>query len=317
MMFRNSVRLLFSNFSTVWKILLYKIFVWTIVLGIATTVAMPIITLLQDNNFFVEVKSAFEGFMLNMDMYSILNSLIAVINNLVNIINNNIEAILPNLIGVILIVFGLGYFLNNLASLATTETLNGYMSSNANLGFSNTYVKNFLKSFVYSLFKTIINLPIIILICITVYNMLPLFASSNELVALFAPLIIISVGVLLTSLYITLFSGVAASIVVHDLGVIKGHKKGFRAVSRRFFKTLSNAIVIVLTIFIFNIFILSMTAGAGLIISLPSSTFLVAIFGIVMYYGSNGMRYYVDPDTVLTPKKLEEQDKVKKAKFII
>ena len=38
---------------------------------------------------------------------------------------------------------------------------------------------------------------------------------------------------------------------------------------------------------------------------------------MVSYFSSCGMRFYVYPDMFISPKKFEEQDKVKKVKYII
>ena len=66
-----------------------------------------------------------------------------------------------------------------------------------------------------------------------------------------------------------------------------------------------------------NIFALNFTAGVGLLFTLPLTTLLIAITGDVAYFEALGMRYYIDSEHIITPKKLEERDKFCKLVDII
>jgi hypothetical protein len=316
-MFRNSVRLLFSNFATVWKILVYKIIAAVTTVAIASIFAIKLVEVLNNNNFFETAKQEFSAAAVNFNIYYILSSVATIINSFVDIVSANLSTVLGSLILTLITLVIFGSFLSSLSDLAVSETLNGYMSSNANYSFTAMFVKNFPKSIKLSLTKIFINLPINLLIIFLIYKMLPMLTSTNELVVIFSPFIIITLSTILMALNLTVFSGVVPAIIVHDAKILEGYKQGFVAVNRRFYKTFSTSAVIILTILVVNLFFLTLTGGASLIITFPSSIFLLAIFSMVMYYGSMGMRYYVDPETILTPKKLEEQDKVNKAKFII
>lgn len=41
------------------------------------------------------------------------------------------------------------------------------------------------------------------------------------------------------------------------------------------------------------------------------------MFEMVMFFGSQGMRYYADADTVLSPKKLEQLDNIQQTKYLL
>ncbi|PKK95978.1 MAG: hypothetical protein CVV59_00900 [Tenericutes bacterium HGW-Tenericutes-4] len=316
MMFRNSHRLLLSNFITVWKVLVYQIIVFLTTFSVATIFSLPLVNALKDNNFFELVKTEFGAITFQLNLANILNSLYTVGQEFFAIIGNNLDTVLFSFIMVVLVLFLLGGFLMGLSKLALTEMLNGYMSSYANYSFTSSYVRTFKKSVTLQLFRLLINLPINLLILTIIYFTLPLLSATGFLGVL-APFIIILVATLLLATNLTVFSGVAPAIVVHDYSVLKAYSLGFQAVKRRFFKTLSTSIAIILVILSVNLFLFVLTSGVSCIITLPASTFLLAIFPMVMYYGSMGMRYYVDPETILSPKKLEEQDSLNKAKFII
>lgn len=317
MMFRNSLRILFSNFSMVWKILVYYLVCALTTFSIATIFSLPLVNTLKANNFFETLKTEYASLGLNFNVASILNTIYVTAQEFFNIVGNNLGTVLVSFILVLFVVFVFGGFLFGLSDLAITEVLNGYMSSNANYTFMGAFVRTFKKSAQLQLTKLIINLPITIVIFTLIGFTLPLLNVTNAVVAFLAPFFIILLFTLLVSLHLTAFSGVTPAICVHDAPVFKGYQLGFRAVGRRFYKTLSTSFGLVLTIFSVNLFFFSLTSGASLVITLPASIFLLAIFPMVMYYGSMGMRYYVDPETILSPKKLEEQDKMNKAKFII
>ena len=86
-----------------------------------------------------------------------------------------------------------------------------------------------------------------------------------------------------------------------------------RAVFRRGARIFSTAFIIYLLALV-----LSMVLGLyALIIILPIISPLVHIFEITAFFSSQGMRFYVDNDTILSPKRLEEVDKIEDAKYII
>ena len=317
MMFRNSIRLLFSNFSMVWKILLYQIITLLVTFSIATIFAMPLINILKTEGFLTVLQTEYSNIGMNFNVASILNSIYIVGQSFFNIIGNNISTTLLSFILVTFTIIFIGGFLFGLSRLAMAEVIHGYMSSHANYSFTGAYVRTFKKSVALQFAMLLVNVPINILIIYIIYKSLPLLVVSTGIINFLAPFLIIIIATLLFSVNLTIFSGLIPAITIHNCSIFKGYKLGFIAVKRRFFKTLSTSFVIILVILSVNLFLFSLTSGASFVITLPSSIFLLAIFPMVMYYGSMGMRYYVDPETILSPKKLEEQDKISNTKFII
>lgn len=315
-MFRNSLRLLMSNFVTVWKVLVYQIIVFLTTFSIATIFSLPLINTLKSNNFFDLVGQEFEALGFSFNLTNILNSLYNILQEFFLILGNNLQTALLSFILVMIVIIFIGGFLMGLSKLALTEMLNGYMSSYANYSFTSSYVRMFKKSVKLQLFKLFINFPINLTILTIIYFTLSLLTVGG-FIGVIAPFLIILFATLLLSFNFTVFSGVAPAITIHDCSIIKGYELGFKAVKRRFFKTLSTSFLIILVILSVNLLLFTLTSGVSCIITYPASMFLLAIFPMVMYYGSMGMRYYVDPETILAPKKLEEQDSFKKAKFVI
>jgi len=317
MMFRNSIRLLFSNFSMVWKILLYQIITLLVTFSVATIFAMPLINTLKTEGFLTLLQTEYSNISMNFNLASILNSVYIVGESFFSIISNNLSTTLLSLILSGFVIIFVGGFLFGLSRLAMAEVIHGYMSSHANYSFTGAYVRTFKKSVALQFAMLVVNTPINILIIYIIYKSFSLLTITTGIIDFLAPFLIILIATILFSINLTIFSGVIPAVTIHNCSVFKGYKLGYLAVKRRFFKTLSTSIVLILAILSFNLFFFALTSGASFVITLPSSIFLLAIFPMVMYYGSMGMRYYVDPETILSPKKLEEQDKISNTKFII
>lgn len=86
-----------------------------------------------------------------------------------------------------------------------------------------------------------------------------------------------------------------------------------RAVLRRGARVFSTSFIIFLLAIVLSV-VLGLYA---IIIILPLISPLLHIFEMVMFFSSQGMRFYVDNDTILSPKRLEEVDKIEDAKYLI
>lgn len=312
MMFKNTIRLAFSNFITTWKILLYKVIVIFCVLGLTSVAGWNIINTLINNGFFAEVKILFSDLLFNINFVSLYEAIASTLQNLTNILTANKLVVEASLVfGGFLIVF---FYVSGLSNLAVTNIISGYMSSSARFGFNNMFVASLSKSMFVQVFRTIIYLPVIVGILLLSLKVYESLMAVSVILSLFLTTLII---VVLFSLLITVFSGVLPALAVHDCNPISASIKGFKAVSRRFWRTFSTSLALVICLLAINLFALSFTYGVGLLITLPLSQLVILIFGTVMYYGSNGMRYYTDNTTIVDTKKLEQQDRVSKAKNII
>ena len=160
--------------------------------------------------------------------------------------------------------------------------------------------------------KQLILLPFNILIVLAFVYTLRLVTLASWVVYIM-PLLLVSIVVILSALKKTIFSGWSPAIVVYDCNMFKGFKKGVKAVSRRFLKVFSTALMIMLisiaVTYLFGTFVFP--------IIFPLFVSFFYVFEMVMFYGSQGMRYYVDLDTILSPKRLEESDSFKKVKYLI
>ena len=311
-MLKDTLKLSFVNSTNIWKLILYRFLCLLCVLGLTTVIAWPIINALIKNNFFVNLQSSFENMLFTLNFEKLFASIDSVFKDFWSIIVTNGLVVQTILCAVFVII--LVSFLEQYAKVALNQCIYGYMSSLTKYGFTNSYISNFGKATVLGTLKLVTLLPINILIWLGAY----LFASSlYAKIGVFAIILVFFLLTIIVSLKNTFFAGWVPASIVHGESAFKSLTMGFSAVFRNFFKTYSSFLMLTLAVFVVNVVTFSFTAGVGLIVTIPLTTLLFVIMGETMYFQSLGMRYYVDGEHIITPKKFEERDSFEKVKDII
>ncbi|HEY8424232.1 MAG TPA: hypothetical protein VIL23_05715 [Clostridia bacterium] len=300
MRFKNSFRILVSKFALTWHILLYYFFSTVIITSIGAAVLIPffetfkklglgqdfnaiIVSLLQ-NRAFEEVSVQF------MDLYTrIINEFLAAPK-----VGWSLRIFLLGIIGV------LARLLFGFCELAIVSVLEGHMSANAQYSFSGAYLSNLGKSLKYQFFKMLFTLPYDIFIIYVLYLMTFLFKVPA--VALFLPLLIMGILILLISFRLTAMSHWGASIVVDNNGVLKGLTRGLKLVfnKKNFWSIFSSYVVMVILAIAMNVFVTFFTLGAGLFLTVPVTILWCNCINMTSYYMATGKRFYIDSDTIYT-----------------
>ncbi len=307
MMFKNSVRLLCVNFDKVWKLLVYHI------LSIGVFIALLAVFY---NQYIDAVNMAYNqsnltAFLETGTLYgsSIAGGLTAVADFVILFF----KEIFTNVgIGIYfcIITFIVFPILLNIGKIVTCEMMYGYMSSCQKQSFTGTYLKTLKTSLSYSIVKVFYAIPFNFLIVLSMWG---LTRVNNPIFDYIMPFAFVIVPSLFMAFKETFNSGWAPAMVVYNQNVFKSFMTGMRAVLRRGARVFSTAFIIFLLAIV-----LSMVLGLySIIIILPIISPLIHVFEMVMFFSSQGMRFYVDNDVILTPKKLEEVDKIDDAKFIL
>ena len=144
-----------------------------------------------------------------------------------------------------------------------------------------------------------------------------IYYGLSKCVLALAPIVALLYFILILSLKQTLLVGVETSLVVNNCSLGQAIKNNFKAVSKKFVSIFSNILIISVLLLVMNMFAVFFTFGIALLITIPLSVLTLLIFKNVAYYECTGMRYYADSQTIMMPKKLEEQDKFSKVIDII
>lgn len=308
MMFKNSCKLLFANFSQVWKLLVYHILSIAVCFGL----------LCVFYHDYVSIGSlAYEQTGMNQvwstgTLYgsSFSKALTIVMNFCVDFMKIMFVRNIGIGIYFSLIVFVLLPILINIGKVVACELLYGFMSACQKQSFTGTVLKTLKTSLVYSTLKTLYSIPFNGLVLIGMWG---LTRIEVGFFAYILPYVFVILSALLMAFKELFNAGWAPAKVVYNQNIFKSYNIGMRAVFRRGARVFSTAFVIYLLALV-----ISMVLGLyALIIILPIISPLVHIFEMVAFFSSQGMRFYVDNDTILSPKRLEEVDKIEDAKYII
>lgn len=308
MMFKNSCKLLFANFSNVWKLLVYHILSIAICFGLLCVFYNDFInigTLAYEKAGLGQVWST--GTMYGSSFASALTK---IANFIIYFFEIMFAANIGKGIYFCFIIFIFLPILINIGKVVTCELLYGFMSACQKQSFTGTFLKTLKTSLVYSILKVIYALPFN---CIIIAGMWGLTRIDNNVFNYVSPYIFVLLSALLMGFKEVFNAGWAPAKVVYNQNIFKSYSIGMRAVFRRGARVFSTAFIIYLLALV-----LSMVLGLyAIIIILPIISPLVHIFEMVAFFSSQGMRFYVDNDTILSPKRLEEVDKIEDAKFII
>lgn len=311
MMFKNSVKLFLANFSVFWKLLVYKL----LIIGITVVLFLPVMSAWISSFNSLNMVSVFNEFLnstLIVNIQNMLSSLYVLVETIINAVVVLFQSNVFAVVYTFFLLFLLMPFLMGLSSIPTGESIYSYMSSLTKSSFTSNFVSKLGSSCVYSIYRTLINLPFLMVVLAGVYGILRL-TLLGEMVRIFVPLILVVFLLVVYSLMTTTFAGWMPSCVVNKSTASKSFKKGFKAVSRRYFRVLSSIIMI----YLIAICLFCMISAYSLIILIPLVNATIIMLEMVMFFESQGMRYYVDLDNVVSPKKLEQCDKISKMKDLI
>ena len=307
MTFFNSIKLLGSNWEKVLKLFLYYLIVWGITICLLLPVFFEFSDIISSNIKSTDVVASYTTvFSANFGSY--LNSLLLLVYKVfLDCVAANLGLVIYGLI----VLFIIMPFLLNIGKYAICEMLYGYMASKTKVGFFSAFFKTLNKSVLYSLCKTLYSL---LFLALTTYLAFLVGMIENTYFQTYflALCEIILLAVLFTLNKVTTACWAPASIVF-GCSVASAYLRGVKVVFRRVWRTLPVALVIFLLFF----FITFVAGVYSLVITVPFVAVLLCMFDMVTFFTSQGMRYYINKTTILTPKKLEEVDNINKAKYIL
>ncbi len=308
MMFKNSCRLLCANFAEVWKLLVYHILSFAVCVGLLAVFYQNYF----DYSSLASAKANLSEVWDTGTLYgaSFANALTIVVNYVIFFFQFMFAGNIGIGIYFCIIIFILLPLLMNIGKVVTCELMYGYMSACQKQSFTGTFLKTLKTSLSYSIFKVFYALPFNFLILL---GMWALTRVNNNVFDHFMPFAFVILSAILMAIKELFNAGCAPAKVVYDHNVLSSYTIGMRAVLRRGARVFSTAIIVYLLAVV-----LSMVLGLySIIIILPIVPAFMHIFEMVCFFSSQGMRFYVDNDTILSPKRLEEVDKLEDAKYII
>ena len=160
MIYKNSIRVFFSNFNLVWKMILYFLIISAVCFGALILFLNPVIKLINEAGFFEELLDLYSDFLTSLNLIVSLERLSKIFENMFDFFVSNFNSIWWNIVGAGVILFFLNSFLYNLSNMAVSQSLHFYIGSLTRQGFWGTYSENFAKNLRSQFANFFVTLPL-------------------------------------------------------------------------------------------------------------------------------------------------------------
>lgn len=305
MSFLYSLKLFGNNATKALKLLIYYIAIW----GVCFALLLPVGFAFKDliSSGFKEISSSFMGvFQANFGqgLFALIGSICGFISTI--FVSN------PALASYGLIVlFLILPILINIGKFTYSEMIYRYMTSLAKVGFFSTLVRSLKTSVVYAILRTLHNLLFVAIAIFGIYGLAQV--QNTVFIAYLLPLLTYVVLVVVFTANQLLVLGWMSALIVFDCNVFCAYKKGIKAVGRHLLSTFGTT-----TLYFVLFWALVMIFGIyTLLVLIPLFSALICVFNLVVFFTSQGMRFYYTKQNIRTPKKLEEVDSIHKTAYLL
>lgn len=295
----NFFKLFRKSFKYTWVIMLYYAFCVFVILAVSFSVLIPVFNALKDAGILNNIAdlskdaaslSGYEEFSLRLS--DILLSIRL-------IFSDNISVVISYNVFLYLIVGIISRMVFGLIELPIISCLNEYMSTRVRGRLSGKLMSSIGKSLYYQLLKSVITIPLDIILLLSLYGISFLFGMPFSI--LYMPMLIILAFTVFFSLRFTLTCYWPCAIVCDKQKPLAAAKACYKMLKENnsFLKILSRYTIIMITIITLFVFFGLFTFGAALIILIPLVILTINIINIMLYYTKNKLRYYVDDKTIV------------------
>lgn len=288
---KNSLKIFASKFSMVYSILLYLVIATVVLASVSVFALIPVYRFLEAEGVTSKAGDVITKFVINGYSSELFEQTVECLEKIDEVMRTRSDLVVLTALYFTLFIGVFCRLVYGMLELPMLKKIKGAMSDNADYGFIGLYVSCFGKSFVFSLCKIMLKIlaDAIVLFGVLLLSEVLMFSSAK----VFIPFIdcIILVAYFTFSHCITACWGASVATDGRSLfGSLKLSWKMFFSDSARVYGTFVITAFLLLGI---NFFIARYTFGAGIIISLPVSIYLVYIFAMTYFYTKRGYRYYV------------------------
>lgn len=307
MIFKHAFHVFVDNFSSTYKMLVYRLIVAAITAALSCAVILPVLNNLLSTAQFEQLRETFSSLWADIialnteNLHGKLEEVMEAGRSFISLISEKSWLMAILIIGMLL-VYLISRFLVGVGNYVTGALINDRMTLHAKSPFTMTMIKNLGKACLYS----IIYAPLALLYDVVGFTIVwaIVFVGLK-----FVPLGIIKVfltAVLVITLYaikFTLTANWLPAVVHAKQNNRKAMKYTFKQGAAQFGGVLSTALVLMLIIIALNVAATFFTLGAGLLLTVPASQLMLSSYQFVNYFDGNKLKYFVDEYTVIGPKK--------------
>jgi hypothetical protein len=315
MKFKHSFHIFVDNFSTAYKLLLYRVVITVVFTCIYACVIYPFIARITGAEQFKQLYDSFKAVttsLVNLDLTEITETLRPFRTALVNFIDflSTKVSDLVLVIVIIAVVYLIQKFLLGLGNYTIAALLNDKMSFQLDSPFFGTLIKNLGKASLYNVIYVPLSFLYDAIVVVIVY--LIFFKALSFIPLVFEIFLFTTVIISLTSLKMTFTTDWLPSLICGKTNNRTAMAYAFSRKNKHTTKTFSNFLVLTLIILASNVIAIFFTFGAGFLLTVPSSYILLISFELINYCDDNNMRYFIDKETIVKP---ETEKKITREEF--
>jgi hypothetical protein len=304
MSIKNSIKLLLNNFSTVWKILIYQIIVFAVSLALLAGFVLPnliyIYNSVSGTGLFQNAINVANAFLERGDLTQSIEAFKVSLESASAVMAENASRLVLSYLFIFIILI-FSNLLSGMSGLAVSDMINGDMSANAKYGFMSRFIITMGKNIKYQLARLVTEIPAYIVIAFCVWQCFSLLFNYIGIFSLFFAFALL---IIMLSFMQAFFCLWLPQITVEGTKIFPSIAMGVKKIKPHYLQTVSGFAFINVFLVFMNMMLAFFTCGAGLLLSVPMSTFFIIIYRLVVYYDINGLKYYVDSNTIISPKEL-------------
>ena len=299
MSYKNTMRLIASNFALVWKQALYFLLCFVLFVICTYEVSKPLIMLLKENGIFGEVNDTINS--VYAFRANIFISFLETIKHILNLIAMNFGSIYGSLI--LFFIFGmlLPYIFFQISIYNLSSIIYKKLSMNMNVRYIQNLIGSLKPSIKYALTNIVLGLPFWA-IKILVFEIF-LSISNTTFGTYIGMFMMVTIFVIVDSIRKTFFASYTGLSVEKDNASPITFGNSVPLTIKNFWNGLASSVIVELTIVASNCFICLFTFFSGAFVIIPASFVFVSIFYIVIYFNKSGQRYYLGNNYIFNPIK--------------
>lgn len=301
MSYKNTMKLFTSNFTLVWKQLLYLVCCVLLFSLCSYTVTRPIVDLLIENGIAEDFKTIFNTFYNTPSEFAL--RVTDMLKHIIRPILDNFSKIYMSLIGTIVLCVLLPFVLFEMSVYNISSILYQKLTMNMSVNYIHNGIQTLKQSFRYAFANILFNLPFgaLFIVVLEFY----LLISKTILTSIIGLMIVSLLLIILFSFKTSVFTYYTAYMVENNADPFVAFGKGLMKVFKNFWKIMSISIILILTVILVNGFIALFTFFAGLLVTIPATIVLFAIYNLVTYFNIKGTRYYLSDTIIYNPTRYE------------
>lgn len=307
MRFRNAMRLTIDNFSSVFKLLLYRLMTGVVFFSLIYVILKLSLNAVTTSAEWTAMRSLIVDFFRALvtgqteKLQSFQTDFQEATKNFMTMLGSHGGSIAGAVVGVC-VIYILSRYANGLGVFAIAGVINDRMSVFARTPFAAAYFKSIGQAALYQVVYvplTFLYDAVIILLCWVCVAYVPNIIPVGHLLSVLCGIsLAITVLVCLQALKMTVFSSWMPAMIADKLSMGAGLKRCF-STGKDFGRRFAAYLISVYLIIIVNVLCLFTTIGSALIVSIPLSFIFLLAMQFVNYYKQEDRKYFVSLNKIV------------------